>query len=247
MSKKLNIGILLIIFMFIQQCKVIKPITDEVPVYKHGLEGYRELCMGTDTLRSILISKADAIIEFQGDRYETTLTLYHRIDSFIYVSAVSSGIEVFRGTIDHDTIRFIDRINKIVYHSPVKKRFGYQHPVSFSDLESLTSIYGCCMLLPQVQDFDEELLIFDGSKGYINKKVYIDKKKFKLQKFEFIQTKTNDYILGERTETDGMKFSSNFIVSDFEILAHGGELSYNRMIDIRMTVNRRKYSFIEFQ
>ena len=246
-NKALHITLLLIVCIFAQQCKVSKIIVKEARIQKRGLEGYQDLCQQADTIESVLIRKAEAIIDYQDDRYETTLTLYNLIDSFIYVSAVSSGIEIFRGTIDRDSITFIDRIHKIVYKSAVKKRFGYQHPATYDELEMLISKFGCCNELPLIQELSDEQLFIDISEGYITKRVYLDMNEFTLQKFEFFHTKTNDYIIGERIDNTGLRFASNFIVNDFEIKTSGGELTYNRRVDISMDVNKRKYSFIEFQ
>jgi len=246
MNKFLILIILLLSFS-LQQCKIVSVLGGESEKGKPGITGYMDLCLKADTIRTVTISKAEAIITFQGERYEAKLTLYHQLDSFIYISAVSSGYEVFRGTIDEDSIKFIDRVNKIVYHSPMRKRFGYQHPVSFNNLENLTSIFGVCQLLSEAQDYSDDYILFDTSEEFNNKKIYIDRQNFKLEKFEFLNTRSNEYIFGEKTETGTFLFSSNFILNDFEVKASGGEIVYNRNISINMEVNRRKYSFTELQ
>ncbi len=239
--------IILLLSFSLYQCKVVSVLGDNKIEKRTGLAGYGDLCLGTDIINTVTISKADAIITFQGDRYETKLTLYHQLDSFIYISAVSSGYEVFRGTINKDSIKFIDRVNKIVYLSPMKKRFGYQHPVDFKNLECLTSIYGTCELLPGAIEYFDEYILFDISEEFNNKKIYIDRENFKLKKFEFFNTRSNEYIIGERKGQNEFFFSSNFILNEFDIKASGGEIEFNRIISVNMEVNRRKYSFTELQ
>lgn len=237
----------IILMLLLQQCKVVEMIETTVESQKNGLEGYGEFCQSRDTIHSITISKADAIVTFQGDRYETSISLYHLFDSIIFITAVNSGYEIFRGSVDRDTIRIIDRINKTVYSSPMHKRFGYQHPVNFKDLEGLTSRFGSCDRLEYAHDFTEGEILFDNSEDFITKKVYLDSKSFYLKKFEFLQTRTNEYIVGEKLDDGGFRFFSNFLINDFEIKASGGEIVYNRPVKVNMDVNRKKYSFIEIQ
>lgn len=233
--------------LLLQQCKVVEMIKTPVETHKTGLEGYNELCQRRDTIRSVSISKADAIVTFQGDRYETSISLYHLFDSIIFITAVNSGYEIFRGSVDRDTIRIIDRINKTVYLSPMHKRFGYQHPVNFQDLESLTSIFGCCNRMEYAHEISDDEILFDKSEDFITKKIYLDNELFYLKKFEFLHTRTNEYIVGEKLDHDSFRFFSNFLINDFEIKASGGELFYNRPVEVNMEVNRKRYSFIEIQ
>ncbi len=65
--------------------------------------------------------KAESLIITEDERYEATVTIYAVKDSLIYMSAVNSGFEILRATVEPDTIRVIDRLNKVVYQTPVKK------------------------------------------------------------------------------------------------------------------------------
>ena len=127
-----------------QQCRIARELAKPDPPRPVGMEGLTMICPATDTLQSILVSKSEALLTFDNERYEVTLTLYARMDSIIYLSAVNSGFEILRASVDPDTIRVIDRLNKIVYRTPLYKRFGYQHPVDFKDLQNLVSSYFLC-------------------------------------------------------------------------------------------------------
>ena len=169
-SRRIIIAVLILPLIF-QQCKVTGLLTEEKVGIKKGIPGYNDLCLQSDSIKSVVISKVNALITFQGDRYETTVTIYHYFDSIVYLSAVSNGFEVFRGTIDKDTIQVIDRINKIVYFSPMKKQFGYQHPVDFKNLEILTNKYGCCKITDKAYEYSDEYILFDVSEDFIRKKI----------------------------------------------------------------------------
>jgi hypothetical protein len=52
--------------------------------------------------------------------------------------------------------------------------------------------------------------------------------------------------MGERS-SGTFKIYSNFMITEFEISASGGNRSVNRDIEIKMDVNPRKYSFKELQ
>jgi hypothetical protein len=52
--------------------------------------------------------------------------------------------------------------------------------------------------------------------------------------------------MGER-EKDSFRIYSNFMITEFEIVARGGEITYNRDIKIKMDVNPRRYTFTELR
>ena len=78
----------------------------------------------------ILISKAEALFISDDERYEALVSIYAIRDSLIYMSAVNSGFEIIRASVDKDSIMVID--GSIRWFTPlVKKRLGYQNPVNF--------------------------------------------------------------------------------------------------------------------
>lgn len=235
--------ILLFLLAGLSQCKVYKEIVSHEQETPGGIAGLSMTCEAADTIRSIGISKADAVISADGERYEAQVTLYALKDSLIYMSAVNSGFEILRASVDSDSIRVIDRINKVVYSTPLRKRFGYQHPVNFNDLQHLVSRYFVCDKLEMASEPGGSLIEFDFDEPQIRKRVILDRESFRMTMFEYHHTKTHKYIMGEDS-ADGFKIYSNFMISDFEVVARGGELTFNQEVEVRMAVNPRRYSFI---
>jgi hypothetical protein len=217
----------------------------EIPALA-GMEGMVQACMGSDTIHNILISKVEAILTYEDERYEVNVTLYSKRDSIIYLSAVNSGFEILRASVKEDSIKVIDRMNKIVYRAPLYRRFGYQYPVNFRDLQNLIAGFYLCDDLESGRDDRMSHLVFDFDEDYIKKRVLLGRTDLKLSLFEFYQQQTDRYLMGERTE-DAFKIYSNFIIGDIEIVARGGERSLNRQVDVKMEVNPRRYTFTELR
>ena len=203
-------------------------------------------CPALDTIDNIMVSKAEAMLLFGGDRFEVTVTLFAEKDSALYLSAVSSGFEIIRARADRDSIRVIDRLNRVVYLMPLVKRFGYQHPVSYEDLENLVSVYHLCNDLMRSKETEDGQLLFEFDGEWTKKRIWLSGRGPEMEKFEFLHTRTGEYLMGERTG-EGMKIYSNFMVGEFEIDAHQGEKTYNRTMKIDMDVNPRRYTFIDLQ
>lgn len=203
-------------------------------------------CPALDTIDNILVSKAEAILLFGGERFEVNVTLFAERDSAIYLSAVSSGFEIIRAKADRDSIRVIDRLNRVVYLMPLVKRFGYQHPVSYVDLENLVSVYHLCNDLKRSKETEDGRLLFEFDGEWTKKRILLSGRGPEMDKFEFIHTRTGEYLMGERTG-EGMKIYSNFMVGEFEIDARKGEIAYNRATKVDMDVNPRRYTFIDLQ
>ena len=203
-------------------------------------------CMGSDTIHSILINKVEAILTYENERYEVNVTLYSLRDSIIYLSAVNSGFEILRASVKHDSIRVIDRMNKIVYRAPLQRRFGYQYPVNFRDLQNLIAGFYLCDDLESGRDDQMNHLVFEFDEDYIKKRVLLGRTDLKMNLFEFYQQQTDRYLMGERQE-EAFRIYSNFIIGDIEIVARGGERSLNRPVDVKMDVNPRRYSFTDLR
>ena len=123
--------------MALTQCKVAKEAQRQNAPVSKGVDGLREQCVSLDSVQTLLIKKVEAILMFNNERYEVTVTLYSKRDSIIYLSAVNSGFEIIRASVNKDSIKVIDRLNHIVYRTALKRKFGYQFPVSFNDLQNL--------------------------------------------------------------------------------------------------------------
>lgn len=238
---------MLMVLMGLTQCRISRPVVENIRGAEEGLDGYRSVCGRRDSVESVTISRVNALIHIQEERYEARLILYHRFDSIIFVSAVSGGFEVLRGTADRDSIRVIDRINKIVYVSSIHRNLGYELPVTFKDLECMTNLYGCCGLIEHSGEFKGQDIIFDLSGDFMNKKIYLDRESFGLSGFEFINTRSNEYFTGKKEADGGFRIFSNFIIDAFELEVEGGERVYNRKMAVNMEFNRKRYDVIKIQ
>jgi len=243
---RLLIVLVVLLSFSVQQCKVKQEVTRPADPVLEGMEGMLEQCSSLDTIQSILIRKAEAMLMFNEERYEVTVTLYSIKDSILYLSAVNSGYEIIRASADKDGIKVIDRLNKIVYYSPLNRQFGYQYPVNFDDLQKLISSYYLCRELDLAMDDQMQVLKFEQDETYVKKRIHLDRKNFKLKLFEFYHQKTDRYLMGEMVDQT-LKVYSNFMIAEFEVHAKGGTLAYNQRIPVKMDVNSRKYTFTELR
>jgi len=230
----------------LSQCGVIKETFQPAKPELEGREGMVQKCLGADSIKSILITKAEAILTFDNERYEVNITLYSKKDSIIYLSAVNSGFEILRASVKHDSIKVINRMDKIVYRAPLQRKFGYQYPVNFHDLENLICSYYLCEDLDLAMDDHINSVVFEYDERQIKKRIILNRFDLDLRIFEFYHQETNKYLMGERKE-DAFKIYSNFMITEFEIVASGGNRTFNRDIKIKMDVNPRKYSFTEMR
>ena len=252
MNRRINILLLIVLTLLLTQCGAFSELQElevlvleeDAPTLK-GIEAFREICSHSDTVNSVLIKKAETLFIAGEERYEALLSVYAVKDSLIYLSAVNSGFEIIRASVSRDTIRVIDRINKVVYISPVKKRFGYQNPFNFNDIQNLVSRYYLCDKLDDAKEVDFFHLGFHFNDAETRKDILLDREMLRLDKFEFINTETGKYFMGERNSEE-LKVYSNFMISGLEIVAKGGEIVYNQSIEVKMGVNRRKYTFMNF-
>lgn len=238
--------LLLIVLLFLKECGVVKEITKPAQPELKGMDGLTERCQALDTIQSILISKAEAILTFDDERYEVSVTVYSKKDSIIYLSAVNSGYEILRASIMKDSIRVINRLNKIVYRSPLQRRFGYQYPVNFRDLQNLIAQYYLCNDLEIAHDDQMNHIVFEFGEHLVKKRILLQRVGLLMDTFEFYHQKTDKYLMGERVE-DAFRIYSNFMITQFEIVAWGGITTYNREIKIKMDVNPRRYTFTELR
>lgn len=251
-SKYLIVFLLIAMGAGAQQCKSLRKIAASPEGENMALPPWEERCLAVDTIHSFLISKAEALLTYNDERYEVTLSLYSKKDSILYLSAVNSGYEIMRASVDHDTIRVIDRMNKVVYRTPLFRQFGYKFPVNFEDLQHICSVYYLCGEVSRnengigLEDPDRNRVELSYDKPYIKKRIALRKNDFQMDIFEFYHQQTGRYLMGERIE-GGYRIFSNLVIADFEIVARGGTISYNREMKVKMEVNPRRYTFIDLQ
>jgi hypothetical protein len=145
-----------------------------------------------------------------------------------------------------DSIRVINRLDKIVYRSPLQRKFGYQYPVNFQDLQNLVSRHYLCNDRLKGHDDHMDHLVFEFDEPLVKKRIHLGRKGLLMQTFEFYHQRTNKYLMGEKQE-NSFRIYSNFMITEFEITARGGQRSYNRDIRIKMDVNPRRYTFTELR
>lgn len=240
---RLTIAVLVCSGLLMSQCRAPREVVTEKVPARTGWEGMKELCMEGDTIRNMLISKAETIIRADDERYEATVSLFIIKDSLIYMSAVNNGFEILRATADNDTIRVIDRMNRILYLTPVRKRFGYQHPLEFNDLQNIISMHFVCRYIEMATENDFDQITFRFDRPRIKKEIKINGNTLKMENFEFSHAETGKYLRGERTGEE-IRIYSNFMISEFEVRAWGGSVSYNQDVNVKMEVNPRKYSIV---
>ena len=89
-------------------------------------------------------------------------------------------------------------------------------------------------------------LVFEFDETYVKKRIHLDRTGLLMKTFEFYHQKTDKYLMGERV-ADTFKIYSNFMITHFEIIARGGDISFNKDIKIKMDVNPRRYTFNELR
>ena len=137
-------------------------------------------------------------------------------------------------------------MNKIVYRLPLQRRFGYQYPVSFRDLQNLIGGAYLCDYMEMGRDDQVNSIVFEFDERNIKKRILLDRRLLDIRIFEFYHQVTDRYLMGERQGGD-LKIYSNFMITDIELVASGGERFFNRDIMIKMDVNPRKYTFTELR
>ena len=206
-------------------------------------ESFKEVCAGADTIYTILISKAETVFLLDDKKYEAQVSIYAVEDSLIYVSAVNSGFEIMRALVEPDSIQVIDRVNKVLYRTPVRKRLGYQNPMNFRDIQNLVSRHYLCDDLASSRELSFSHIIFDFDEPDINKKITLNQENRRMESFEFVHQLTGKYFMGEKTE-EGFTIYTNFMMGELEIRSKGGEFRRNVNIPVKMSINPKKYSII---
>lgn len=233
-----------VMMLLLNQCVAYREATGpEKATDAVGLEGLRRLCTACDTIHSMMISKAEAVIVSGEERYEAQVSLYAVKDSILYISAVNGGFEILRASVEPDSIMVVDRLNKVVYVTPVNRRFGYQNPVNFKDLENIVSHYFLCDDLDEARENSFTSMEFSFDDPDIKKKITVNRESLRTEKFEFYHLKTGKFLMGER-DKERFRIYSNFMLSNFEIVLSEGTLSYNGEQQVKMEVNARKYTFV---
>jgi hypothetical protein len=205
---------------------------------------FNTYCDSLKSFKSLYINKIDAKISFDKEDYDARVSVYYVPDSIFFVSAVNSGFEIVRIAITNDSIVYINRLDKLVYIFKTSE-FGAPPPLDFDDLELLVNKNKLCNAkVKRVGEKNE--LIIDLSKQDIGKEIRYSKVDFSLQKFEFFQKKTSEYVVGERSGENDFVIYSNYLMGDLIFQTTGGVIQYDKDLNIDLSVNRNKYDIVYF-
>ncbi len=208
------------------------------------IPGVDSLCLNMEPYQSLYMNKIKARVIMDGEIYDAKVSLYYLPDSVIFISAANTGFEIVRVAITADSTVFINRIDKLVYIYRESK-LGYRPPVEFENLEYLLNKKLACEEIRSINGTAQREII-DFSVQDITRKITYDLNTLKINKFEFFHTKTNEYIVGEITSSDSLSVFSNYIFENVEIMAAGGEITYNKEIFVDLSFNKNKYTILEY-
>ena len=233
--------LIILIFLFIISCG------PQRRIHSDGLKGKEDAETYCDSLKiykSLYINKISANILLGEESYDARLSMFYVPDSLFFVSAVNSGFEIVRIAVTKDSIIYINRLEKVVFIYKVNK-LAPPPPMNFEDLEILVNKSKLCNLDEKEFTSNTELKI-DRSEQNIAKEIIFSKFGLSLQKFEFFQKKTAEYVVGERRGKKEFVIYSNYLIDDLIIKTSGGVLEYDKEMNIDLSVNRKKYDIVYF-
>jgi len=201
-----------------------------------------DFCASLNTYKSLYINGIDAKIIIDKQEYDSRVSLYYLPDSLFLLSAVNSGFEIVRLGVAPDSTVYINRLDKLAYIIR-NTDSGYAPPVLFQDLERLVNRQLLCEEAGPERVNDSVLLV-DHSEQDISKKIFFRLPGPQVWKFEFFQKKTGEYVVGELDAEQKIIIYSNYIVDNLTLQAEGGELEYNKVLNVNLAVNSRKYTIV---
>jgi len=199
-------------------------------------------CDSIYNYKTLYVKKIDAKVTLGEDSYNAKLTLYYRPGSVLLVSAVNAGFEMIRIGVNQDSTVIINRLDKLVYVLK-DSGTGYAPPINFDDIELLLSRPLICDRIPGLS-LNDGVAEIDRSVKDVAKRIKYSAGLLVPVKFEFFHKKTGEYIVGEMTGEQIFMIYSNYILKNLEVEVEGGNLEYDRELNVDLTVNRNKYDII---
>jgi len=199
-------------------------------------------CDSLKEYKSLYISKINADIQLDKQNYSAKVSFYYLPDSIMYASAINSGFEILRIGVTKDSIVYINRLDKLVFIFRNSK-LEYPPPINFSDLEVMINRLKLCTQ-SRKKNTDKKNINIDLSERDIDKRIIVERADLMINKFEFFQKKTSEYIVGERSDSNDFIIYSNFIVDDLMLKVSGGDIEYNKRLKIDLDFNRTKYDIV---
>lgn len=239
-SKYRNLLLFLLIALLAGSCSSSRKLGSEKSV--SSVESGITSCDSLYEYKTLYIRKISANIGLGEESYSAKLTLYYKPDSELLISAVNAGFEIIRIGVKMDSTVIINRLDKMVY---VLKNSGsgYAPPVNLGDIELLLNRPVICEMMPDLS-INDGVAEMDMSERDIAKRVKYSTRLAIPVEFEFFHKKTGEYIVGEMTGEQIFMIYSNYILKDLELEVEGGELEYDRELEVDLTVNRNKYDII---
>jgi hypothetical protein len=201
-----------------------------------------DFCASDNAFKTLYISGIDAKIIIDNQEYDSRVSLYYLPDSLFLLTAVNSGFEIVRLGVAPDSTVYINRLDKLAYIIR-NTDTGYAPPVLFGDLERLVNRQLLCEE-PVVESVNDSVLLVDHSEQDISKKIFYSLPGPQVWKFEFFQKKTGEYVVGELDAEQKIIIYSNYIMDNLTLQAEGGDVEYNKVLDVNLAVNRRKYTIV---
>jgi hypothetical protein len=214
--------------------------TETIDIEKPG--NWRVYCDSLQAFESLYINRVNADIYIGQETYHTRITLYYLPDSLFLVSAVHAGFEMVRIGITKDSTVYINRIDKVAYIYKIDPR-GNPPPMEFKDLEYLVNKHKICGESGPIMAEDNTVIV-DRSLKDVAKVITFSDRFLSISSFEFFHKRTGEYIVGEQSNGKKLTLYSNYIVRDLKIEAYGGQVEFNRKMNVDLTINRNKYNII---
>ncbi|MFC2089604.1 DUF4292 domain-containing protein [Bacteroidota bacterium] len=233
-------SILLFVILTLSSCSMTRRIADGNSTETINLEQW---CDSAQVIyKTLYINKIDVNLEIEEQEYDAKLSVYYIPDSVFYVSAVNSGFEIVRMGLTKDSLVYINRLDKVVIIIKMED-LGYEDLITFSHLEDVVNPARICMKKDLLEQKDNKYILDDSSKD-IRREISFTKLDLTMSSFEFFHKKTSEYIVGERTNLNEITIYSNYLVDELVLKTYGGQLTFNKELNINLEVNRNKYDIV---
>lgn len=227
------------VLMGVSGCAVLNKNSNRIDSNRVDLHSF---CLEEKSNTTLLIDNIKADIEWQEEKYRAEINLYYIKDSALYFNAQKAGFELIRGVITADSMMLINRLDKLVYRYKIPTD-DTMVPIDFQEVKLLVDKHELCGESNIFKDQGYGIRIDHSQKGirsYINYQI----PGLILQRFEFYNTRTDEYVVGERTGDFSFTVYANYIVKDMVIHTEGGRVRTDENVFFNMNYNRSRYHTI---
>ncbi len=235
-----NRFLLILLVFIVSSCSATRKITEK---QDSGSVTLDKFCDSVQLqYKSLYINNIEANLFVEDEEYNAKISVYYQPDSIFFVSGINSGFEIVRIGMTKDSIVYINRLDKIMVILNTEDN-DLEDLITFEDVAGLLDKKLLCTQRESLRK-EKSTYVLDYSSGVIRRKLTFDAENLHMRSFEFFQKKTSEYIVGELNEIDSMTIYSNFLVDEMVLKTHGGDLTFNKKMNINLEVNRRKYEVI---